>query len=336
MKIFRNILFFLATSFIAFSLIEIYLYNSEIESRYSIEFSKDFGDVRISNSKFLDLNEGFGMGKFNDYGYLGPNYPKEKSEEVFRIALIGDSYVEGFQVLDRMHFRHITEKKLESKLGRKVEILNFGRSGFDLLNMYSYDSLYASQFNADLTIYFLSNRDIFNSNNNSKLPHVSLDSKENLLIKIPERPDKYNMLKYLFSRESSLYMMISKSINLASDFNFVKKKFLDKLIKPNEKKEAKLNVVNKIGQLQYQILNKLKGRNVIIVNRDVSKLNLPKDIEIINKLDIHEIFMINDRYDWSYHKWGATNKIGHYNHNAHILIADKLTYVILDYLISEK
>ena len=33
---------------------------------------------------------------------------------------------------------------------------------------------------------------------------------------------------------------------------------------------------------------------------------------------------------------GSHNKIGHYNHNAHILIADKLTYVILDYLISEK
>ena len=54
--------------------------------------------------------------------------------------------------------------------------------------------------------------------------------------------------------------------------------------KPNEKKEAKLNA-NKIGQLQYQILNKLKGRNVIIVNRDVSKVKLTKRHEIINKLD---------------------------------------------------
>ena len=73
--------------------------------------------------------------------------------------------------------------------------------------------------NADLTI--LSNRDIFNSNSNPKLPHVSLDSKENLLIKIPERSDKYNMLKYLFSRESSLYMMISKSINSRKVFSIL-------------------------------------------------------------------------------------------------------------------
>ena len=109
----KNILLFIVTCFVTVFVLDIYIYSSMIQNRSSIEYSSNFGDVRIPNSMFLNLEEGFGFGSFNEFGYLGPSYAKEKSEDVIRIALIGDSYVEGYQVIDKLHFRNLTESKLE-------------------------------------------------------------------------------------------------------------------------------------------------------------------------------------------------------------------------------
>ena len=332
MKIFKNFLSFTITVLITLFVIEIYFYFSEIQSRSSIEFNAKFGDFRIPNAKYFDLNEGFGLGSFNEYGYLGPSYAPENVENAFRIALIGDSYVEGFQVQDDMHFRNLTEKKLKLALGRKVEILNFGRSGFNLLNMFALDSLFVGDFNPDLTLYFLSNRDLIQKNNSQKLPMVSLDSNSNIAIDLPVEPKGYNALKYKLTNTSSIFMMVSKFKNLLNDSDFVKRKLFDKLMDSDQKKEILINKIKKIDKVQLAILEKLKQKNTIIVNRDISKLYLPDDIESLNKLDIYKLFMRNGNYDWSYHTWKVTNKIGHYNHKAHHIIADTLTNRILNYI----
>ena len=231
-----------------------------------------------------------------------------------------------------MHFRNLIENKLELALGRKVEILNFGRSGFNLLNMFALDSLFVGKFNPDLTIYFLSNRDLTQTNNNQKIPIINLDSSRNIVINLPVKPNDYNALKYKLTKTSSIFMMVSKFKNLLKDSDFVKKKLFDKLIESVQKEEKKINKTEKIDQVQLAILKKLKQKNTIIVNRDISKLKLPDDVKFLNKLDIYKLFMRDGNYDWSYHAWKPTNKIGHYNHKAHHIIADTLTNRILNYI----
>ena len=67
---------------------------------------------------------------------------KNKSANVLRIALIGDSYIEGFQLFERHHFKTYLEQKLSQKLKKKVEVLNFGIGGADLRGMYlRYDQI---------------------------------------------------------------------------------------------------------------------------------------------------------------------------------------------------
>ena len=331
----KNILIFTVTCFVTLFVLDIYIYSAMIQTRSSIEYSSNFGDVRIPNSMFLNLEEGFGFGSFNDFGYLGPSYPQEKSEDVIRIALIGDSYVEGYQVTDKLHFRNLTESKLENILGKKVEILNFGRSGFNLINMYALDSLIVTKYSCDLTIYFFNNKDLIENNFNTRLPFVSLDDLGNILIEIPKKPNGFDKFKYIIASKSSIYVMLSKCIDLAKEEGFLKRKFFDKLITSNQEKNKIFPKHKKMGDVQYAILNKLKEKNNFIINRDTSKLYLDKEMQILNKLDIFSLFTENGHYNWYYHKWEATNKIGHYNLKGHKLVADGLTETILEVL-SEK
>ncbi len=59
--------------------------------------------------------------------------PVEKTPEVFRIAILGDSYAEAFQVDVSKTFWRLLEEKLNScgfAPGKRVEVLNFGVSGY--------------------------------------------------------------------------------------------------------------------------------------------------------------------------------------------------------------
>ena len=85
---------------------------------------------------FTLFNEGFSMGQYNNNSILGPDCSIEKKTGVFRIAILGDSYVESFQVFRRDQFISIMEKQLSKNFDKSVEVLNFGRSGFDLADMF--------------------------------------------------------------------------------------------------------------------------------------------------------------------------------------------------------
>lgn len=64
----------------------------------------------------------------NRYGWRGGDWPLKKAADVYRVALLGDSYVEALQVEEESTFGALTEKKLMEQTGRKVEMMNFGRS----------------------------------------------------------------------------------------------------------------------------------------------------------------------------------------------------------------
>ena len=96
------------------------------------------------------------MGRINKYGYTGIAYPPERKKNTLRIALVGDSYVQGHYMSDKYYFGNIIGRNLQTFLQQKellsglkhqnsentknlklkIEILNFGIAGSNLQRMY--------------------------------------------------------------------------------------------------------------------------------------------------------------------------------------------------------
>jgi len=90
----------------------------------------------------------------NRYGWRDHNWTLKKPDDVFRIAMLGDSYVEALQVEDQATFTRLTEKELSRQTGRKIETMNFGRS----CNTQSEELLILQReilkFNPDMVVLF--------------------------------------------------------------------------------------------------------------------------------------------------------------------------------------
>lgn len=70
-------------------------------------------------------------GRINNYGYRDREWSLRKPRNTYRIAVLGDSYVEALQVESDRTFLALTENQLnKNNRGTKVELMNFGRSDF--------------------------------------------------------------------------------------------------------------------------------------------------------------------------------------------------------------
>jgi len=94
----------------------------------------------------------------------------EKAVGIFRIAVLGDSYVEALQIPTNDTFLALMEKKLnkcDAFKGRKVEVLNFGVSGYSTAQELLTLKHRVWPYNPDLVLLaFLASNDI---RDNSKL-----------------------------------------------------------------------------------------------------------------------------------------------------------------------
>ncbi|MBP9865164.1 MAG: SGNH/GDSL hydrolase family protein [Candidatus Omnitrophica bacterium] len=90
----------------------------------------------------------------NRHGWRGTDWTEQKPAEVYRIALLGDSYVEALQVEEKAAFGALAEKSLTAQTGRKIQMLNFGRS----CNTQSEELLILQReilkFNPDMVVLF--------------------------------------------------------------------------------------------------------------------------------------------------------------------------------------
>ena len=66
----------------------------------------------------------------NSLGMAGKERTVEKQEGVYRIALLGDSFVEGFTTNESDSIAEVLEKQLNESKAGKHEVLNFGCSSF--------------------------------------------------------------------------------------------------------------------------------------------------------------------------------------------------------------
>lgn len=318
--------------------LEIFIQTTHITEKTFNEIYEDIGVGRRRNFNYILFNEGFSIGKFNKYRYLGPAYAPTKDTSVLRIALIGDSYVEGFQVFDRHHFRKVLEDQLSKKLNVSVEILNFGRSGFDLSDMYIYNRLFVNQFSPDYILFFTSNSDYYpNLNEAQEFKLRIVDSTLKIDKKLPQKfVNFYNRYK-LIIQNSAILNMANIGVKvikregilpiLLEDFYTIKKE------NPNKENPKR----KEIPYVTKKILKELSlSRNTIIVNRDFDVLDSIK-LSLIENYNIKYIdltdtlFVLKNNGIHPYY-WKATKKSGHWNQQAHeaigIYLSDQLLNII--------
>ncbi len=67
----------------------------------------------------------------NSFGFRGPEWPRLKPPNTTRIALVGDSHTFGFGVDAARTWGELLRGRLQARLGRNVEVLNFGVNGYN-------------------------------------------------------------------------------------------------------------------------------------------------------------------------------------------------------------
>ena len=335
LKVTKNILIYFVTLLLSFIVIEIFVRFTEIQSLSNFEVTSKFGKKLRPNVNLLYLNEGFYIGKINDYGYLGPSYPPHKPENVIRIGLFGDSYVESFEVFDRHSFRKIIEEKISRENNNCVEVLNFGRSGFTLEDMYVYSSEFASIFNSDYNLFFISLGDLTDESHQNLLAHVKEDGEHLILDYSYRQSPAFNSYhNYRFLRENSAFVKMSwncfKLIQEGMLSSIVFDKFYpnQKEEKNNKKQNRDIDISKKVRKIIEALGQNQKSVFVLYENmpNEIMKLIINNNIKVINLVHIFENMRANG-IDPNY--WKATNKRGHWNHHAQARIGGYLAEEML-------
>ena len=175
MKIIKQILLYIIALSLTLLFCDVFLKQTYIVMVSSSDFQENTGRINRKNLNYIYFNEGMGIGQFNKFRYIGKARSPEKNDNTIRIALLGDSYVESFQVLQRHYFGNLMEQYLSGRyLDNNVEVLNFGRSGFNIADMYIYQKSFVRNFDPDFILYFLSNNDLTAERHDPLLPYLEI------------------------------------------------------------------------------------------------------------------------------------------------------------------
>ncbi len=100
---------------------------------------------------WAELEGGHAEGVINSYGWRDREWQKEKSDGVYRVAIVGDSFVEALQVEEEDTFTRVAEQLLNDE-GQKVELMNFGRSGATTTEEFLFIREEVMDFKPDLVV----------------------------------------------------------------------------------------------------------------------------------------------------------------------------------------
>ncbi|MDO8495065.1 MAG: GDSL-type esterase/lipase family protein [bacterium] len=157
--IFFNLLTFAGVFVVLIGFFEIGL---RLVGRTSDNFLKQdavLGWTHVPNKKGWSVTREYRVPvQLNNFGLVGPDTSLEKPAETFRVAFVGDSFTEAFQVETEAAFPRVIEKRVND-LGKKVETLNFGVTSYGTVKEDWVIKNSALRFNPDLIVlgYFVGN-----------------------------------------------------------------------------------------------------------------------------------------------------------------------------------
>ncbi|RTL41018.1 MAG: SGNH/GDSL hydrolase family protein [Candidatus Melainabacteria bacterium] len=150
-----------AWQIVALSLIEVVMASAGLGEEEIFRLDKQIGFTHIPNKRIYWKQEGPGVySYFNADGMREPGLTIAKPAGTYRIAVLGDSLVEGLQSPIEKTFGYRMGKELTKKLNRPVEVLNFGNSGYSTAQEYL-QLKKVWKYSPDMVLLGYSNRDIF-------------------------------------------------------------------------------------------------------------------------------------------------------------------------------
>ncbi len=325
-----HIVLFITAASATLLVCELFVGNARIIDPSLGKYYKDIGKGLPANYESVFFAEGFGIFKTNSSRFAGDEVDTNTTRHI-NIALLGDSFVESFQIFQRDYFGNIIEKKLSERFkGFTFEVQNFGRAGFNFDHNYAYHRLFVDQFEPELVIYFISNEYLHLETmsslypytkvvNDSLIPSVEFDSKDVVsYIETENIISKYILLTLLKSAKHATKRSSVASILFGKVYDW----FIPanpKVIVEND--YTPLPLVNKI-------LNSLDN-NVIVVNRDSTYLyeSFEDEVKRLNIPYWDSSYLVDSlrNIGENPYYWKATNFEGHWNQEMHKVMGNYLS-----------
>jgi hypothetical protein len=123
------VLALLIPAVVVFVAAELVLSIMQVNTKANLRFMPESGGTFIPHAYYRHTKEGFSEGYFNSHGFRDYERSYDKTPGTYRILVLGDSFVEAFQVPLERSFTALLEQSLSTE-DRKVEVLNLGQSGF--------------------------------------------------------------------------------------------------------------------------------------------------------------------------------------------------------------
>lgn len=313
---------------------EAFIWSASIANVSFSDFDPEIGKTYRENVPYLIFNEGMGVGVYNEYGYMGKAYPPERKENTMRLALMGDSYVAGSQVMERHHFRTLLEDGLRQETGREFELLNFGRPGSDLADIYVYKENQVRNFSPDYYLIFVAKFDFYPKNTDVLVPVPKLEGEELVIdMDFPDQAvNKYNQIK-LLPQHSTLFNMMNNGLKKTKQVP-LGSILLDKVYTwiwgspdVSEGQELKRVTGLEISEVVKAIIGDMDPEKVIFINRNTKPLGdeIEALLEPFHFIDMSPMLqgMIDEGN--SPIDWPITGRVGHWNHKGHEVVAEMLT-----------
>jgi lysophospholipase L1-like esterase len=313
--------------------IEIFFRFSEIFLPSIVYDDPKLGILRKPNAPYLSLNEGFGMGSVNEYGYLGPGYPKEKDGNTLRIALIGASIVQGLEVFDRQHFRKLLEDKLSVVSGKKVEVLNFGRGGIDFRGAYTTQKYISSEFHPDINLIFIGGNTFIVKDDKPGPEYQFLNDSLIIDYSFAESSQFKLRTRFKFLRLTAVGNLLKRG------YEFYQLSTPGKLILGSLYEEPSVVYNNSMNEIEdpyieidsvitkiYENMNKNGNTLNIFVKSEQYSEHYDRIIRNSN-IPVFDLFSEFERCRKNGENidyWKATNVSGHWNHYGHEVVAEFL------------
>jgi hypothetical protein len=328
-SVIRKILKCTGSIVITLLVLEGYLRGTEVILPSYVYDNDVLGRTHKPGALVNEIDEGFYMGRVNDLGYVGPAYSERRQDESLRIALIGDSFVEGYQLFEQYHFRTVLENRLSQQLNRKVKVLNFGIGGIDFRDMFLIFQKSAIRYSPDVVLFFI-RKDHLLTDNVLPTPQAYIDGHD-VKFRSVDSPELQLRQRFKLVRNFALGTLSKEMFEAYYRGNLLAKMF--PLVFPKTEVEAtrKTLVVESQGSDRfYEMNNKILGVlsharsgkvcEVIIVESD----RLPGYYdEVISRygLTTLALFQELDKYskmDLQY--WKGSGIIGHWNHRANEIV----------------
>lgn len=203
-----NILLLIIFTFISIFLLEVILRLFNPMAEMNAVYDSELHHVFIANASHIQRNpnligEFYIKGKLNSYGFNDVEHNLEKSDNIIRIVVLGDS----FMMCQGTHLETCYSRLLEKNLNencsfaKKIEVINLGVNGYSISNEYLLFNRIGKNFTPDLVILGL----IFGADF-SDYKSVEIADNGDLVFIPYEKPKLYGIRSFL-SRKSHAYQI---------------------------------------------------------------------------------------------------------------------------------